>query len=104
MTDTEKRAIASIDNSKVARILGPEVVQRVLGDTDDPMLAEIGTFSKKVASWARQAECDDDKHVAGEAATVVLTLAHQALYATPVDITPDLFGEAILGVRVGVPV
>lgn len=99
MSDVEKRAISSVDNSKVARILGPEVVARILGDTDDPMLAEIGTFAKKVAGWARQAECDDDKRVAGEASTVVLTLAKQALYESPTEVTPDLFGEAILGVR-----
>jgi hypothetical protein len=101
MSDDEKRAIANVDNSKVARILGAEVVGRILGDTDDPMLAEIACFSKKVAAWARQAECDDDKRVAGEASAVVLTLARKALYDVPIEVTPELFGEAILGVRVG---
>ncbi len=102
LSDTEKKAIVNVDNASVARILGPDIVRRILGDTDDPMVAEIGTFTKKVRTWAREAECGDDRAVAGEAATAVLTLAKHALYNSPGgSIDPDLFGDLILGVRVG---
>ena len=75
--------------------------ERILGDKDDPMLAEIASFNRLVSTWAREAECRDEATIAGEAATVVATLARHALYNPPIRITPDLFSEAILGVRVG---
>jgi hypothetical protein len=102
LSDTEKDAISGVGNGSVARVLGPTVVGRILPDLDEPMLAEVTMFTRKVAQWAREAECEDDTHVAGEAAAVVMTLARHALFHEPLDVSAELFGEPILGVRVGV--
>jgi hypothetical protein len=102
LSDVEKEAISGVPNGSVARILGPVVVGRIMGDLDEPMLAEVTMFTRKVAGWAREAEIEDDTQVAGEAAAVVMTLARHALFHEPLEVSAELFGEPILGVRVGV--
>jgi hypothetical protein len=102
LTDNEKTAIIGVNNASVARVLGQTVVRRVLGDADDVMLAEISMFTRKVAAWARMAECEDDTAVAGEATSIVMTLARRALFDEPLEVTADMFGSTILGVYVGV--
>jgi hypothetical protein len=101
LTDTEKAAITGVGNGSVARVLGPTVTERVLGDVDDAVLAELSMFTRMVAGWARQAECDETL-VAGEASAIVMSLARRALFGEPVEVTADLFATALMGVRVGV--
>jgi len=102
LSEVEKEAIAGVPNGAVARVLGPVVVGRIMPDIDEPMLTEITMFTRKVAQWAREAEVEDPTHVAGEATAVAMTLARHALFHEPLEVSPELFGEPILGVRVGV--
>lgn len=102
LSESEKSLLDGVDNGRVTRVLGPVIVNRVLGSNDDPALAEISTFTSKVGQWAREAEVDDPSEVVGSATVIVTELTRRAMFEEPSAVTPDLFLKSIEGVRVGV--
>lgn len=101
LTEEEHAAVAEVDKASVPRLLGEQVVARVLGPRDDPTLAELAAFQRKVAGWARQAECSDPSRVAGEATAIVKRLIGLAMFADAPEIHDELFADVLFGVRTG---
>lgn len=99
LSDDERAAIVNVEADRVSRVLGPSVMGRVLGD-DDPTLAELAVFTKKVAAWARQAECEDPTQVASESTAILAQHVRRSLYEEVDPPEADLFGRLVLGVAV----
>ncbi len=92
--DTLRQAVTDVPNLSVARILGPEVAERVLG-RDDPIAAEIAGFRRAVHREASRAGALDVDGIAERAADVVATKARLAMFGESLVLPAERFAMLV---------
>ena len=97
LSQEERDQIAGVPNADVPRVLGLQVVRRVLG-SDDPAQADVAAFARRVGAWAIEDGRADAEAVVNAATSIVRDAVIEKMYRdVPTPITPDGCAVALGG-------
>lgn len=86
--------IADAANVDVPRILGPEVVAKLLGDRD-PLPTELGALRRMITAWAARREHPEPEVVAVRATSIVDGIAADRIYGSSPGLPSDTYAELV---------